>query len=500
MIHTFLLDYKMEMHKQRNSSIVHTHGLTNLMKLVLSASKNNNIEQLIKKEIDKSPKELHKTNKCGMTALHLAVLQSGSDSTESVVEMLINCKADVNRCDSTDGKWQPIHYAAAYSGTSSTIRTIDILLNEGANINATTRILGTALHLVCGKFQSYAHPSSVNLLIERNANVNILNKNKMIPLNCIFHYAGDLTDSYNTTCMVTLNNITNVPDKIKMIQYLLDSGSNINNTDINGVTAMHYICTYSKIFGDDLIKYFLKCGADQTIDNYLTLVCNNLHTSNISTAKILFDHMIETIHPTIIRKKCALALCGLITYSPYEHIEDLVYLLCSHTDTESIRFVDPIQSLIHKAVRYSRRYSFDVIKSLINLGYDINCRDSDMNTPLHTACLYSGSTSSYDTVCKLVVIGANTSALNHHNKRPFDYLEIRCSSFKGPEPYVQIPLEMIIKKNDLELLKCAVENNEDFFMENLDWICKDPNLLDVIINTIKTLKFIRSVKAANPNG
>src|SRR5438046_2259179 len=79
-----------------------------------------------------------------MHHMHLASRNSGTDSTERTVELLINANADVNLQENLG--WTALHYASCYSKTQRSERTVELLINANANVNLQDNHGLSALH------------------------------------------------------------------------------------------------------------------------------------------------------------------------------------------------------------------------------------------------------------------------------------------------------------------------------------------------------------------
>ncbi|XP_033219133.1 putative ankyrin repeat protein RF_0381 [Belonocnema kinseyi] len=106
------------------------------------------------------------------STLHYAVLGNNFD----IVKLILDRGLDPNAKDMDQRT--PIFYAANRNANSSSLASLNLLLEYGADINAADYRGDTALHRSCKFF--YLQPAKA--LLELNANINVLNKMGLTPL------------------------------------------------------------------------------------------------------------------------------------------------------------------------------------------------------------------------------------------------------------------------------------------------------------------------------
>ncbi|XP_065581064.1 26S proteasome non-ATPase regulatory subunit 10-like [Artemia franciscana] len=156
----------------------------------------------------KSGTDVNITNNYGETQLHFAA----SRGYTKIVECLIKYGADVNMrncCYTT-----PLHFAASRGYTDS----VECLLKYGADVNARNDLDQTPLHLAALKGSSQI----VKCLLKYGAYVNSKDKTVSTALHFAIHFA------YHTASL---------PEDKEIVAILLEHGSDINITNINGDTA-----------------------------------------------------------------------------------------------------------------------------------------------------------------------------------------------------------------------------------------------------------------------
>ena len=99
-------------------------------------------------------------------------------------------------------------------------------------------------------------------------------------------------------------------------------------------------------------------------------------------------------------------------------------------------------TILHEAARFSDNP--EVIKTLVNLGADVNARDNLDNTPLHKAAMFN---SNPEIVRTLVKLGANVNAQDRSNKTPLHEAAMlnRCSEVV--KALIELGADIKIKDN-----------------------------------------------------
>jgi ankyrin repeat protein len=191
-----------------------------------------------------------------MTPLHIACMDTENYSNNvrpEIVMLLIERGANIE--ERARGHETPLHLACKHGYFN--INTARVLLDNGANINAVNEYGETPLHLACFDTKDERRKTSVELvrlLIDRGANIEAKTSSGETPLNfAIFHRNEEILDElinsgadlnvsdYNGETIIhnfafALNNVE------RMIKILNINNTNINERNIDGVTALQLAC------------------------------------------------------------------------------------------------------------------------------------------------------------------------------------------------------------------------------------------------------------------
>lgn len=189
----------------------------------------------------KDVKDINAKDSAGNTALSLAV----ESDKHKVAKALLEAGADANIVDK-EGRL-PLHVAAenGYSGIVDLLAPINIT----KNINALDNEKNTALSLAAAKGNS---KEVVDILLKRNANANIADDSKRLPL----HWAAEEGHSYIADKLMRNTNDINAQDnekrtalslaaaagKTKIVKALLENKvkANANLADKDGMLPLHW--------------------------------------------------------------------------------------------------------------------------------------------------------------------------------------------------------------------------------------------------------------------
>src|SRR5580692_6157469 len=145
-----------------------TKGFTKLMKLVLMGDK---YLDEIKKELLINPSTINIKNTEGWTALIISARNTNTKSSNTIIKLLLEHKANVNDKENTVD-WTSLMMASMYSNTDSSNETVKLLLEHKANINDKHTYGSTSLILASRYSNTYSSNETVKLLLENKANIN----------------------------------------------------------------------------------------------------------------------------------------------------------------------------------------------------------------------------------------------------------------------------------------------------------------------------------------
>jgi len=301
----------------------------------------------------------------GSTALHLASL---SASGSSRVRVLIDHGADVSVKDE-DG-CTALHNASECSGAE----TVEHLLQAGADIEERNEEGSTALHLAS---LSDSGSSRVRVLIDYGANFSVKDQNGRTALHNAVESGSDTT-----------------------LNFLLGSGASVDEKDHQGLTALHLACmslsSITKVY--ILIRQGasvnIKDEGGQTALHYATGAGNELAICS------LLDYGADGAVKGDFRGKSAHLKAKNMLTEPFGH--------CGQAEKSQER------KWLHEAVVTGNME--EVERCLEAEEFDVNTPDYHGQTLLHIAI----HTRAVPMIVLLVEKGADTEALNHEGKTPFD--------------------------------------------------------------------------------
>lgn len=166
--------------------------------------------------------------------LNKLLINSSQGVNIQQITELIEAGADVNAVTSSEEE-TPLHVAVRCDNG----KLVELLLDRGANVNAVERRNRTPLHAAV-RYDS--HKGLVELLLKKGAIVNAIDNLGMTPLHFALKY-----------------------DNGKLVELLLEKGANISAVDMRGQTPLHIAVHYVR---EELVKLLLKKGANvNAIDN-----------------------------------------------------------------------------------------------------------------------------------------------------------------------------------------------------------------------------------------
>lgn len=263
-----------------------SEGFTPLMFGIINYPKA--VQLLLKLNADVNTK-----NNYGETALMFAAQYADTKT----VALLLEANADINVIDNSGRTaliWALLH-------VWTDIEIVRLLVKNGAQINIADNILITAVQngqdtktiklLIkkCSQSMNFSNYSTAllayvrlgifdetaRLLIEKGADVNIMDNNGWTPLMlAAMHNNYELTHlllkngaKVNTDGLTAFMVATNYSSDLKTMELLLEYGANVNSVDNYGQTALMY--AVKNLCNFDVVIYLLNNGADIYIkDSY----------------------------------------------------------------------------------------------------------------------------------------------------------------------------------------------------------------------------------------
>ncbi|XP_063445423.1 serine/threonine-protein phosphatase 6 regulatory ankyrin repeat subunit B-like [Mytilus trossulus] len=183
------------------------------------------------------------------------VVVAASYGREEILDILIQCKCDLNLPDFTDETWRkhPIHIAAA----KGFLGFVKKLVNNGVNVSSLDLEEKTALHWAA----SFGHVSVIDYLISAGASVNATQVDGFTPLHC----AAAL--DHDEACKI-----------------IIENDAELNAIDDDGWTPVHHAAAYGHF---SVVKTLHEAGASLLLKTPIN--DNTLHISSYTSTKYKVD-------------------------------------------------------------------------------------------------------------------------------------------------------------------------------------------------------------------
>jgi ankyrin repeat protein len=334
----------------------------------------------------------------GSTPLHL-VSEGKYTSQEhgvGIARLLLERGVDVNA--QRKNLFTPLHLAA-FKGR---LEIVQLLLDHGANATAENVRRETALHIVSrGEYDSQDHGVSISrLLLKHGADVHAHNQ-------------------YHNTAL----SFAAFHGRLEITRLLLDHGANPNVKNNQRETPLHIVSYNSQDHGVGIARLLLERGADVNArqTNLFTPLHSAAFRGRLEIAQLLLDHGANAKAESD-RRETALHLVSQGTYNSQEHGVGIARLLLERgvdvnrgtknlfTPLHLAAFkgrLEIVQLLLDHGARAKAenewcetalhivsRGEFDtqeqgvgIARLLLERGANVNTREKDLFTPLHSAAL-----------------------------------------------------------------------------------------------------------------
>lgn len=247
------------------------NNFNELMVLTMTYDYNNNSDK-IAELLAENPEQLYEKNSLGYTALMLAVINTDIVSDENAVALLLQHGADIDE-KNIDGL-SPLMLSAFHD--TSTVSTMNLLINNNANINAVDNFGNSALNYAI-KSKNYA---KVLMLLDTGALINMSNIDSYSPLHFAATNDPDIlqllldrndinpnirTITGKTPLFIACQNL-NTKNILKILK---SKNVFVNATDNNGDTALLNVVSMGNMTNtrQNIIKLLLSNNADPFIKN-----------------------------------------------------------------------------------------------------------------------------------------------------------------------------------------------------------------------------------------
>lgn len=188
-------------------------------------------------------------------------------------------------------------------------------------------------------------------------------------------------------------------NKPNIIEYLIEKNVDLNEQDLEGMTALDYACTL------ETINLLTKHGAIHGSPD--KALFNAVNCSNKETFDYLLDNNLANIDDKDDTGQTVLhmaIICG------YENIEDIFSRGAN---------INANDNFGNTPLIFATRYNYDmtdIVRSLLNLRPDLEAKDLNGMTALH----WAASQGKLEVVELLVEKNANTEAIDNNGKTPLD--------------------------------------------------------------------------------
>jgi tankyrase len=305
-------------------------------------------------------------------------------------------------------------------------RLLELLNPLNVNCHASDGRRSTALHLASG----YNRIRVVQILLQNGADVHAKDKGGLVPLHNSSSYGH-----------------------LEVSQLLIKAGANVNSADLWSFTALHEAASKSRT---EVCSLLISEGADIYFLN-----CHNKSPLDLAP-KDLQERMINEHKGINLIDACR--QCDITRVKKF-------------LTSQSVNFVHPFtgDSALHAVASsvFSKRKQ--VLEMLIRKGAQLNIKNKDFVTPLHTAT----ENSFYDVMDCLIKSGANVNCIDglgqtclHRAARDDDVQAVRLLLSHSIDPSI-VSLQgytavQLAKENVLKILKDPPSDSVDLEIQLLE--------------------------------
>ena len=330
--------------------------------------------------INKGRADVNAENSEKQTPFHYAAEFCSGIKTLMVLQM---ANADINKTDNFD--FIPFSYAV---GSNKHIEVIQWFLDNGYDdyIN-TERTYSVSMHLISANNEN---PEVIKFLVNKGYSIDVPDDKELLP----FHYAA----AYNNKEVAELfvrerynNNTTNSHNvtalhfaaawnSLDVVKTIYEGNKNdINQKDENSLLPFHYAVMYND--DPEVIEYLINL----TNDVYINVNKRLIYFKYIRLDKINFYKDETDLIMYEIDKRINHPLSPVILTAMYnKNIKILNYFLSNgYNFTEK----DKELYLFHFASAYNENQ--DVLKKLLDYGFDIDKRNDNGYRPVHFAAAFN---------------------------------------------------------------------------------------------------------------
>jgi ankyrin repeat protein len=386
--------------------------------------------------------DIHKKSHTQVTPLNMA---SACGRLE-IVRLLVEHGADVH--SRRDDLWTPLK-SASHDGHSDVVR---FLINSGADVNAYDHEGWTPLHSASRQ----GHFKIVESLIQAGADVHQQNHNQETPLD-LASASGELgisqllvrqgaymecRDVNGWTPLKTASHYGH----LDVVQLLIDSGADLNPHDNQGWTPLHAAAYNGHL---DVVELLLSRGACFSIrdDGDRTALDLASENGNSEVANFLFEHMAASVSPLVDDVANAIPSTDIRQNAP----PSIVNSPPSDSEWEDVSSFDSEQCSVYAA---SRDGQLDMVRSLLDSGYDVN----DWNTSRETALEVASSLGNLEIARLLIERGADVDSRDRDGWTPL-MMALACGQLEAMRLLLDYGADVNARRRDGKTpLHCASFN------------------------------------------
>ncbi|XP_077283109.1 uncharacterized protein LOC143909083 [Arctopsyche grandis] len=449
------------------------------------------------KNVNENNHDLLSTKFNGETALHLAC----SNFDKQVVKCLIDRNICLNQFNSRG--LSPLHFAIL----GEDIEMLNLLLDNGADIQLKNKKGKTSLHF------AFYNVEILKILLEQGFDPNEPDKNGDTPfidavcfrtaeiVKLMLDYKADPHGDTPLTLATRYN-------KIKTLQIILECGVDINNTNLDGETALHIIFNY-QIEGE-AFNILLKSGADPTIAIKRTESNSNIRSADNSTLlhyavflgkyqilTLLLDENIDLNLTDMYGQTAVISAMKNYNFKAVELLlakgadpnicdnngNTLLHYAAAKHEVKLFEFIFKIttnpfiknrnnETVLHWAVQGG---CIQILQRILDEGFYLNVTNAQGDTPLLCAAKSGHS----DVIMVLLIRGANREVINYAGDTLLQCAVFECCDV-ALQRIIKYGLDLtIVNKSGKSLLHNAVIGGNISAVKFLIEKGIDPNVTDI---------------------
>ena len=270
---------------------------------------------------------------------------ASSNERVELAQLLVEHGADVTGQSGGCG-WTPLHFVS-FKGVT---QLVQFLVEHGADVTAQDKNGTTPLHLAAS-----SHIEIARFLVQHGACVTAQDKRGSTPLHNA-SYGGNM----------------------ELVQFLVECGADVTAKDEKGQTLLHQAAQSHK-GNPDLARFLVEHGNDVTAqdENGTTPLHWASSNGHVDFARFLVEHGADVTAQDKDRST------PLYNASSGGNME-LVQLLIERGADVTVKG-EKGRTLLHQAVRQSRKGNTNLARFLVEHGADVMAQDEDGSTPLHRA-------------------------------------------------------------------------------------------------------------------